>query len=77
MAEIQFGDKLLSTMVGENFEYQSFEMSENAVLRPKQSQYISQYIIKNRHFRSTFRSTFAISVQEVHISTYQYEWPPC
>ena len=28
-------------------------------------------------FCSTFRSTFPISVQEVHISTYQYEWPPC
>ena len=41
------------------------------------NQYIFyQYIAKNRHFISTFCSTFAKSVQEVHWSTYQYEWPP-
>ena len=32
-------------------------------------QYIYQYILKIWGFRSTFRSTFPISVQEVHIST--------
>ena len=42
------------------------------------NQYIFyQYIVKNRQFISTFCSTFAKSVQEVHWSTYQYEWPPC
>ena len=35
-----------------------------------------QYILKIWSFRSTFHSTSPISVQEVHISTYQYEWPP-
>ena len=29
------------------------------------------------HFISTFCSTFAKSVQDVHWSTHQYEWPPC
>ena len=35
-----------------------------------------QYIAKNGQFISTFCSTFAKSVQEVHWSTYKYEWPP-
>ena len=40
-------------------------------------QYIYQYNPKIGLFCSTFRSIFAISVHEVHISTNQYEWPPC
>ena len=37
----------------------------------------SQYITKKGPFCSTFRSTFAIPVQAVQISTNKYEWPPC
>ena len=41
------------------------------------NQYILyQYIDKNGQFISTFCSTFAKSVQEVHWSTLKYEWPP-
>jgi hypothetical protein len=40
-------------------------------------QYIYQYNPNIGQFCSTFRSKFPISVQEVHISTNQYEWPPC
>ena len=39
-------------------------------------QYIYQYNPEIGLFCSTFRSIFAISVHEVHISTNQYEWPP-
>ena len=55
----------------------SRENPDNCGEEKPKYQYIYQYILKIWGFCSTFRSTFPIYVQEVHISTYQYKWPPC
>ena len=58
------------------FNIIKYHKSKIGMKQNPEYQNIYQYNPKIGQFCSTFRSIFAISVHEVHISTNQYEWPP-